>query len=304
MKKIGIILLNYNGLADTLDCLQSLAKIKQTGFSTSIFVVDYSKDVKESEQIKKQFYQIKLIRKESNLGFAKGNNVGIAEALKWGADYVLLLNSDTIVSSDFLQKLFIYLKKNHQVGAVSPKIYFAKGFEFHKEKYAKSDLGKVIWYAGGQIDWANMLAFHRGVDEVDHGQFDKILETDFISGCCSLIRKEVLEQVGDLNEKLFLYFEDTDWSQRVKKAGWKLKYYPKAHIWHKNAGGSGVGSSLQDYFITRNRLWFGFVYAPWRTKFALCKQSLLQLVKSNYWTKQGVKDFYLGNMKQGSWKGK
>jgi len=162
-------------------------------------------------------------------------------------------------------------------------------------------LGKVIWYGGGQIDWANMYSSHIGVDLVDRGKFEQIIETDHISGCCVLIRKKALQQVGFFNEKLFLYWEDTDWSLRAKQFGWNLKMNPKAIIWHKNAGSSGSGSALQDYYLTRNRLWIGMHYAPIRTKLALIKQSLIQLIKGRQWEKRGVRDFWLGKMYSGSW---
>jgi len=301
MKEIAIILLNYNGLKDTLACLHSLAKIVQPDFKVIIYLIDFSVAKNESEKIKKAFPNIKLITKNKNLGFAGGNNIGINQALDDGADFVLLLNNDTLVSSDFISQLYHYLEQNLDVGAVSPKIYFAKGYEFHKDRYKEEELGKVIWYGGGQIDWANMYSSHIGVDLVDRGKFEQIIETDHISGCCVLIRKKALQQVGFFNEKLFLYWEDTDWSLRAKQFGWNLKMNPKAIIWHKNAGSSGSGSALQDYYLTRNRLWIGMHYAPIRTKLALIKQSLIQLIKGRQWEKRGVRDFWLGKMYSGSW---
>ncbi|MGI5828168.1 MAG: glycosyltransferase family 2 protein [Patescibacteria group bacterium] len=299
--KIGIIILNYNGLTDTRNCLQSLSKIKKNSFTEQLFVIDYSSNSLEADILRKEFPKTTVIRKERNLGFAGGNNIGVKKALDWGADYVLLLNNDTVVSDDFLSNLYAYLKKHPKVGCVSPKIYFARGYEFHKKRYKQTELGKVIWYAGGIIDWSNMYASHRGVDEVDRGQFDTVVDTDFISGCCVLVRRKLFKDLGLLNEKLFLYWEDNDFSIRAKHAGWKLRYVPNAYIWHKNAGSSGVGSEVQDYFMQRNRLWFGFTYAPLRTKLALVKQSLLQLGRSSNWSRKGIVDFYLRRMGRGSW---
>lgn len=302
MKKIAIIILNFNRINDTLDCLNSLEKINQKNFFYKIFLIDYSKDNNESNLILNSFPKIKLIRKSSNLGFAKANNIAIKTALNWQADYVLLLNNDTLVSLEFLSKLFTYLENNPEVGAVSPKIYFAKGYEYHKDKYQKSDLGKVIWYAGGKIDWHNIYGSHRGVDQVDRGQFDHISDTDFFSGACTLIRSEIFKQIGLFNSKLFLYWEDADLSIRIKKAGFQIKYFPEVHIWHKNAGSSGVGSDLHNYFLNRNRLWFGFKYASFKTKLALFKETLIQLTKANSWHKKAILDFYFGKMGIGSWK--
>ncbi|NMB56898.1 glycosyltransferase family 2 protein [Candidatus Beckwithbacteria bacterium] len=301
MKKIAILIINFNGLVQTLTCLQSLEKIKHEQFTVQIFVVDYGLE-DQTQEIKAKFPDIQIYREEKNLGFAGGNNFLGTKALAWQADYILLLNNDTLVSPDFLQKLFNYLEKNPKVAAVCPKIYFAKGYEYHKNKYQDKDLGKVIWYAGGKIDWDNIYSSHRGVDEVDYGQFNETNDTQFFSGCCVLLRTEVVQKIGLFNEKLFMYWEDVDLSMRILKSGFAIKYYPQSYIFHKNAGSSGVGSSLHDYFLNRNRLYFAFKYASLRTKLAIFRQSLVKLVNGSQWERQAVKDFYLGNMGIGSWK--
>jgi GT2 family glycosyltransferase len=303
MSKIATLILNYKGLSDTIDCLESLSNIDSKGFNHKVFVVDYSKE-NQFDQIKSKFPNIQVFRQEKNLGFAAANNYLIKKAQDWGTDYVHLLNNDTLVSKDFLITLYQYLEHEPKVGAVSPKIYFAKGYEYYKDKYEKKDLGKVIWYAGGKIDWDNVYGSHIGVDEVDHGQFDKTTDTDFFSGCCVLIRADVLDKIGGFDPKYFLYWEDTDLSMRIKKDGYCIKYLPTAHIWHKNAGSSGVGSSLHDYFLSRNRLYFAHRYANLRTKLALHKQSLTKLKIGSKWEKQAIKDFYFAKMGIGSWPNK
>ena len=117
-----------------------------------------------------------------------------------------------------------------------------------------------------------------------------------------VITRRALEKVGLLDEKYFMYLEDLDYSERIKKAGFKIIYEPKAIVWHKNAQSSGVGSDLNDYFFTRNRLLFGMTYAPIRTKFALIRESGRLAVKGRKWQKRGVVDFYLRNFEKGSWK--
>jgi GT2 family glycosyltransferase len=147
------------------------------------------------------------------------------------------------------------------------------------------------------------LGKHRGVDEVDKGQYDVEKETDFSSGCCMGIKKEVFGKVGFLNERYFLYYEDNDYSQRVKEAGYKVIYTPKAVLWHKNAGSvGGSGSNLQDYYITRNRLLFGMTYASLKTKLALFKESIKFLLNGRKWQKKGVLDFYLRKFGKGGYK--
>lgn len=244
-----------------------------------------------------------VIRNSKNLGFAGGNNVGLNFGLKTKADFFLMLNNDTLVDKNFLKELLDVCISDEKIGVVVPKIYFAKGFEFHKNRYKKEDLGKVLWYAGGSIDWKNLIAFHLGVDQVDSGSFGSISETEFATGCCMLIKKEVLKKVGLLDEKYFLYYEDSDFSQRVSKAGFKIMFVPKALVWHKNAGSSGgAGSALQDYYLTRNRLLFGFTYAGTRTKIALLRQALSIFFTGRLWQKKAIMDFFIRNFGKGSFK--
>ena len=298
MKKISIVIINYNGEKDTLDCLDSLKKIKSEGFEFCTVVVDnYPENrIKAPEKDYKDI-NLKIIFNPLNSGFSGGNNVGIKHALKNDADYVLLLNNDTLVKEDFLQELFDFAETTPEAGLIVPKIYFAKGFEFHKNRYKDSELGKVFWYGGGKMDWKNVIGHHRGVDEVDRGQFDKIEQTDFASGCCVLIRSEVFDKIGLLDEKYFLYYEDSDYSEKVKRAGYKIYYLPTSVIWHKNAGSTGgSGSKLQDYYITRNRLLFGNRYAPIRSKLALNREGLSLIFQGREWQKKGAMDYYLGKL--------
>ncbi len=295
MKKIAIVIINYNGEKDTIECLDSLEKIKRNKFTLSTIVVDnYPKNPIKISEEKYSLINLKLIFNKENLGFSGGNNVGIKYALDDGVDYILLLNNDTTVDDDFLTNLFEFLEKEKLSGIAAPKIYFSKGREFHKERYRKEDLGKVIWYAGGLIDFRNVIGRHVGVDEVDRGQYNSPRETGFASGCCMLIKKEVFEKIGFLNEKYFLYYEDSEFCLRAKKAGFKVFFAPKSVIWHKNAGSAGgSGSDLQDYYITRNRLLFGTSYAPLRSKIALYKEGLMLLIRGRPMQKAGVKDYFL-----------
>jgi GT2 family glycosyltransferase len=307
MKNVAISLLNFNGKESTLECLRSLNSIKHENFKLTIVVVDNGSSDDSASAIlnfcQKLDRQInfKFIQNEKNLGFSGGHNKAVKYALKNEADYVLILNNDTHVDKNFLAELFKVAESDNEIGILSPKIYFASGFEFHKNKYSKSELGKVLWYAGGEMDWANIVGYHRGVDEVDDGQFDKIEEIELATGCCMLIKKEVFEKIGSLSNEYFLYYEDADLSVRAKKKSYKIMYVPKSIIWHKNAGSvGGSGSALQDYYITRNRLLFGFRYAPIRSKLALFRESLRLLAKGRQWQKQGIKDFYLREFGKGN----
>lgn len=299
-KKVSIVILSYNNKKLIGQCLAALKKWVKNGEEIELIVVDNASNDDSVEYLRK-LKDIVLLESKENLGFAGGNNLGISYALDHKADYIMLLNNDVVIKNAFWQPLVEFLEENDKVGVVGPKIYFAPGYEFHRERYSPKERGRVIWYAGGEIDWDNVLAYHRGVDEVDRGQYDRPEETEFVSGCCLLARREVWEKVGLLDEKYFLYYEDSDFCLRAKKKGWQVFYFPGAKIWHLNAGSSSCGSPLQDYFITRNRLLFGLRWAPWRTKQALLRESFRLLLKGRKWQQIGVRDFYLRRFGRGSW---
>ncbi len=303
MKKVFIVILNYKGHNDTIELLKSLMKIKRDSFSLNTIIVDnYPEDPIKINESDYSTLNLKIIFNEKNLGFSGGNNVGIKYSLENGADYVLLINNDTYVDPDFVEELLKVFETNKEAGIVVPKIYFAKGFEFHK-KYKESELGNVIWYAGGNMDWANIIGYHRGVDEVDSGQFREVVETQIASGCCLMLKRELLEKIKGYDDKYFLYYEDADLSVRAIKKGYKILFSPKSVIWHKNAQSSGgSGSGLQDYYISRNRMIFGFEYASFRTKFALIRESIRLFVMGRKWQRRGIIDFYIGRFNKGSYR--
>ncbi|MDO8503293.1 MAG: glycosyltransferase family 2 protein [bacterium] len=302
MTSVFVVILNWNGKEDTIECLQSLKKLQVRNFNYQAVVVDNGSSDDSVKEITKRYRDVVVMENEENLGFTGGNNIGIRFALKRGADFVLILNNDTIVDRDLVVRLLEIAGKHQDTGIFSPKIYFAPGFEFHKGRYNPGVEGKVLWYAGGKMDWNNVLGENRGVDEVDRGQYEKAEEIDFATGACMFIRRDVLKKVGLFDERYFMYFEDADLSQRTREAGWKVMYTPGAYIWHKVARSSAIGSSLNDYFITRNRLLFGMKYTSLRTKFALLRETFRFLSLGRKWQRQGVLDFYLGRFGKGSFK--
>jgi len=309
MKNLWIIVLNWNRPSLTIECLQSLQNINSTKFNTKILIVDNGSDDNSVKLFRahlqsKRFKPLKNITAEIietgvNHGFAGGNNYGIRYALERKADYLILLNNDTTVDKNFAKEMLEVLIESEDVGFVCPKIYFSHGFEF--KNYDKSDVGKVIWSVGGEFDWANVYGSNRGVDQVDHGQFDQIAEVDFASGACFATTKEVLKKCGLLDENYFMYLEDVDLSHRVKMSNYKILYSPKAVVWHKVSQSSSIGGNLNDYFITRNRLLFGFRYASMRTKLALSRESIKYLIRGRKWQRKGVWDYYRKNLGKGSW---
>jgi hypothetical protein len=244
----------------------------------------------------------KFIETGANLGFAGGNNIGIKDALERGSDYVILMNNDLVLPKDIVGNLVSYMESNPDVGLASPKMYFAKGYEFHKDMYKENELGKVFWYAGGVIDRKNCYSSHLGVDEVDSGQYNKITETDFANGACVIVRREVFEKIGYLDASFFLYWEDADFSERARKNGFKVKYYPGTHLWHKvSSSTGGSGSPTNDYFLTRNRLYYAKRHLSLRTKFAVWRDTLKLAFKGRLWQRKGAIDAIIGITGMGAW---
>ncbi|OGG17289.1 hypothetical protein A3D78_05540 [Candidatus Gottesmanbacteria bacterium RIFCSPHIGHO2_02_FULL_39_14] len=295
MNRTFLIIVHYSDPQITLDCLDSIYK---NGRNLSTIVINNSSE-KLPDRIN-SYSHLYIINSPKNLGYASANNLGIRMALKKNARSVILLNNDTLLSNQSLPGFISYAQKSDKIGILSPKIYFAKGYEFHKTRYRKKDLGKVIWYAGGQIDWQGVYPKHRGVDKVDQGQYDRSIQTDFATGCCMLIKEKVISKIGFLDENYFLYFEDVDYSLRAVSAGFQVIYYPHYYLWHKNAGSSsGPGSSVHQYYQTRNRLYFGFKYAGIRTKAALFRESLKDLFSTGL-KRKAVLDYYFQKMGKGS----
>jgi hypothetical protein len=289
--KVFIIILNWNNWSDTLECLKSFQNNDYPNYQ--VVIIDNGSDEKPTPPSDPQ---VKLIYNQENLGFAGGNNVGIRYALEKGADYVLLLNNDTIVSQDFLSKLVKVAESDKKFGLLGPKIYFA-------------DEPQKIWFAGGEVNWLYNKGVMRGYDEIDKGQYDlpQIQETGYITGCCLLIKKEAIEKIGLMPEDYFLYYEDTDWSLKAQRAGYDCIFVPAARIWHKCSKSSVEGSPSYIYYHMRNGLILAQRYASWYIKplvhldafWRIAKQiiKLIFFPRRRTWAKYillGIKDFYLG----------
>jgi hypothetical protein len=231
MPKVFVIILHWNNQSDTLECLESLKKIDYPNYQ--VVVIDNGS--KEKFRVQRldlngtEGSKVKIIYNQKNLGFAGGNNVGIRYALEKGADYVLLLNNDTIVSQDFLKKLVDSGESNKKIGLLGPKIYFVPYQRFLSVQGFADD-SQRIWFAGGQINWLSNQGKMKGYGEIDRGHYDHppVQETEYITGCCLLIKRAVVEKIGLLPEDYFLYYEDTAWSLEARRAGYKCIFVPAA----------------------------------------------------------------------------
>lgn len=296
MDRIGVVILHYLDKDLTSACLRSVLSSDLKNKKLDLIVVSNSQDKDLATELKKIESQVQVIENEANLGYSAANNKGIKKALEEGCSKVILLNNDTVVDKNLINNLTEFSDKNNKIGLVSPKIYFAPGHEYRQNRYNKKDRGKVIWYAGGKLDRQNVYAGHLGIDEIDRGQFESTNQTDFATGCCMLITRDAVDKVGLFDEMYFMYFEDIDYSLRVRRSGFQVVYYPYAYLWHKNASTSGSpGSYTHIYYQTRNRLYFGFKYFSWRVKKSLLLDSLRLGFRGGAYLK-GVYDYYLGRM--------
>ncbi len=222
---VYIVVLTWNGKADTLECLQSLRASSYP--NARILVVDNASTDRTLEAVQAFSTSVEVIRNSTNRRFAGGNNVGIRRALEAGADFVLLLNNDTVVDKDLLSELVAAAQRDPGIGVVGPKIYYS------------SD-PRRIWYAGGKIQWWAGWISHVGIRQIDSGQYRHTAETDYVTGCCMLVRRDVIERIGLLDERYFMYGEDVDWCLRARHAGYRIVIEPRAMLWHKlsvSAGG-------------------------------------------------------------------
>ncbi|MCX7881134.1 MAG: glycosyltransferase family 2 protein [Patescibacteria group bacterium] len=266
---IGIITINYNQYQLTQKFLDSLKKIINNQ-KISVFIADFSSNYK---MIKVNYPFPVYVKKEKNKGYAYGINLGLKYFRKQGINKFCILNNDVYFDKNFINEIEKSFLKFDIFGG---KIYYAAGYEYHKNRYQKSDLGKIIWYTGGIIDWKNCLIIHRGVDEVDHGQYEKTEETEFITGCLICFNQKVIEKVGFWDERYFLYYEDADFCEKTKRKGFKLIYNPKIIIYHKNAQSTGgSGSTIHQQYQKKSQLLFGLKYAPFKTKIHLIKNYFL-----------------------------
>jgi GT2 family glycosyltransferase len=232
------VILNTNRRADTLDCLRSLAQSSYT--NSRVIVLDNASSDGSVDAIRSAFPAVQMLELTENLGYAGNNNVGIQAALEQGADWVLVLNEDTIVAPACLAELVRVGESDPRVGIVGPMVYH------HGEP-------TIIQSAGGRLGryWESQ---HIAQNEADTQQFSAPHAVDWISGCAILVRRAVIEQVGMLDERFFYYWEETEWCLRARRGGWQILHVPQAKLWHKGVQRNYRPKPAVAYYNTRNRL--------------------------------------------------
>lgn len=232
------VILNTNRRQDTLDCLASLAQSTYPNHRS--IVLDNQSTDGSVAAIRTGFPAVHIISLTSNRGYAGNNNVGIEAAMGIGADWVFVLNEDTVVDAACLEHLVRIGESDPQIGIVGPMVYH------HDEP-------DVIQSAGGLLGptWESI---HAGRDEPDRGQFPHPRQVEWISGCGILVRRGVIEQVGMIDSRFYYYWEETEWCVRAGQAGWKVMHVPAAKLWHKGVQRDHRPKPSVTYYSTRNRL--------------------------------------------------
>lgn len=243
---VAIILVNYNGFKDTVECVESIRKIDYPNYR--IVVVDNGSDeVPNKDQILYLQENTHYISIENNLGFSGGNNVGILWSIKKGYPYILLLNNDTIVSSQLLDILVHAAEEKEKVGIIGGKILF----------YQSPDR---IWFGGGALNTKYGHGSHEDYGQHNQKDTGEIRRVTFLTGCLMFIPKDVFIDIGLLNEDYFLYAEDTDFCCRVMNKGYNLWFCENSLVYHKVSASTGKGSAKTQYYMLRNSLYLSKKY--------------------------------------------
>ncbi len=219
---ISVIVVNWNQGAYLERCLRSLTTGPANG-EIEVIVVDNGSADGSVEMVRSRFPDVRLLTNLSNTGFARANNRGLAES---GGDYLCLLNSDAEVVSDALARMATYLSNNPSVGAVGPLLINSDG----TLQPSGRDFPK-IWDVLAQASGVYRV-WRRDFFRQPGRDYDRIASVDEVSGACIMLRREVYESVGGLDERYFLYYEDVDWCWRIKKLGWEIHYLPEARVIH------------------------------------------------------------------------
>lgn len=251
--RCSVIVLNCNGRELLRACLNSLAQ--QTNSSFETVVVDNGSTDGSLEMLAQQYPQVRAIPLPDNRGFSIANNVAMKDAIGRGAEFVLLLNNDTVVAPTLIDELVAVIQTDTSIAAVCPKIYFA-------------DQPDLFWYAGADFSLSTAHLVQHGWKQHDTGQFDHRQEVTVVTGCAVLVRASAMRDVGLLDESLWAYLEDLEWSIRFRQHGYRLRMAPKALVWHKDgatwvrmlANGS---QAKRQYYSTRNLVLIGWKHTRW-----------------------------------------
>ena len=263
---VYIVILNWNNAPDTIECLRSLNGSKYPTYVP--IVVDNGSTNGSVSEIREAYPKIKIKELDTNSGYAAGNNVGIQHALDSGADYVMVLNNDTLVEPTMLGELIKCAESNSEIGMIGPKMYC----------YEPED---AIFATGSFINWSKGEITNRGMFQPasDFAQFQRPERVDFVAGCGVLVSRKFIEQVGVLDPIYYLNFEDVDWGVRGWQGGFEVWFVPQAVMWHKVSATLGKASPVNTYYMTRNALLFFWRNTPSPLRFLVIARIVFRTLK-------------------------
>ena len=239
---IAVILVNWNSHVDTISCIESLGRSSHRNLA--IIVVDNGSNEVSVQQLKSQKQDFKLILLPENTGFTGGNNVGISYAQSLNADYIFILNNDTLVEQNCIARLLSTAESDPTLGVVTPKILF----------YPETNL---IWSAGTSFNWRILMGLNLGYKKKDSNIYDAPLKLEYAVGCALLVKNSALKDAGMFTEDYFATWEDVDFGLRVRACGYQIAYEPTAIVWHKESSSAGGTNNPQYvYYQTRSAIIF------------------------------------------------
>ena len=236
--EVAVIILNWNGVEDTIGCLESVKKMTYPKYD--VVVVDNGSVGNDAQILKEQYGgSIHLIQNQKNLGFAGGVNVGLRYGLgNIHPEYFLLLNNDTVVDPALVDELVGIAETDERIGIIGPKIYY----------FDRLGKNNVIWSAGGKIQpWRQWIYHHIGEDDDDLPKYQKVAGVDWITGAALMLKSRVIEELGLFDASYFFGNEDVDYCLKARKHGFKIVYAPAARVWHK-VGASKYLADPSPYF--------------------------------------------------------
>lgn len=276
---LGIIIVNWNNADVILDCLRS---IRVAGFISSVVIVDNASSDSSIEQIKKEYPKIHIIQNNENLGYTGGNNRGIKYLLDSGTKYIFILNPDTEIEKDTIEKLIEVLQKDKKTGIAGPKIFDHEG---------------KIWSCGGIIDKKRFSGGLIGLGEKDRGQYNKVRDVDYVPGTAIMVKREVFGEIGLFDENYFAYYEDVELCRRAKQNKFKIIFVPNAVICHKASSSFCQQAGKKSFYMARNHLLFVERNAPILIKarelIRLPKTIWEHLAKKDKFALLGIRDYFL-----------
>ncbi len=272
--KVTILILNWNGRDDTVQCLESVARLSYRPLD--VIVIDNGSVDDSVAFLRARYPALTLIANGANLGFCEGNNIGIRAALAADADYVMLLNNDATLAPDAVTHLVAAGEADPAVGIVGPKTYVMSR-------------ANILYSAG--LSWFPLRGYSvpTGFGEFDRGQYDRSGERQALAGHAFMIKRRVLEAIGGLDPDYFAYYEELDFCLRARAAGFACRYVAEALCWHKGHGSKA--GPLRAYLLHRNRLLFArknatrgqlAIFLSYFFLYRAPKTVLLHLVKAQF----------------------